>query len=154
MANCNYVNSGFVFTPVNVVTHEKEMKFNEAHMRTYAIWDAINLWKRRFKCLQTLLNHKEGRRLIHLAWPNANIINSRFDLIFISDTIQSIICACATLHNLAIQRNEQLPLDEINSPIKEIQGKEGANPRYTNMAYAQEPMALIERDNFIERHFS
>lgn len=69
LANCNYVNSSFVLTPINVVTHEKQMKYNEAHMRTYAIWDAINLWKRRFKCLQTLLNHKEGRYTFNESCP-------------------------------------------------------------------------------------
>lgn len=65
MANCNYATNGFVFTPIELVTQQKQMKYNEAHMRTYAIWDAINLWKRRFKCLQTLLNHKEGSNLEH-----------------------------------------------------------------------------------------
>lgn len=72
----------------------------------------------------------------------------------ILDTIQTIISACAALHNLAIQRNERLPLDEMNAPIKEIQGKENANARFTNMAFMQEPIALMERDNFIERYFN
>lgn len=70
-----------------------------------------------------------------------------------ADTIQSIIFACAALHNLAIQRNQQLPIDEINAPIKEIHGKESTNARFTNMAFLQEPMALIERDQFIDRYF-
>lgn len=66
LANCNYATNGFVFTPIELVTQQKQMKYNEAHMRTYAIWDAINLWKRRFKCLQTLLNHKEGSNLEYI----------------------------------------------------------------------------------------
>lgn len=74
--------------------------------------------------------------------------------IFVLDTIQTIISACAALHNLAIQRNEQLPSDEMNAPIKEIQGKENANARFTNMALMQEPIALMERDHFIERYFN
>lgn len=60
LANCNYANSGFVYTPVEVVTNQPQLRYNEAHSRTYVVWDAINLWKRRFKCLQTLFNHKEG----------------------------------------------------------------------------------------------
>lgn len=60
LADCNYSNRTFVLTPVEVVRHHKQIKFNEAHSRTYAVKDAVDLWKRRFRCLQTVLNHKEG----------------------------------------------------------------------------------------------
>lgn len=61
LANTNYANNGFVYTPVEMVVNQPQVKYNQAHMRTYAVGDAINLWKRRFQCLQTLLNHKEGK---------------------------------------------------------------------------------------------
>lgn len=64
LADCNYSNRTFVLTPVEVVRHHKQIKFNEAHSRTYAVKDAVDLWKRRFKCLQTVLNHKEGNAII------------------------------------------------------------------------------------------
>lgn len=60
LADYHYANRNFVLAPVEVPRNHRDARYNEAHRRTYAISDAVDLWKRRFKCLQTVLNHKEG----------------------------------------------------------------------------------------------
>lgn len=55
-----YANRNFILTPVEHPKNVKEWQFNEAHRVTYNIFETVELWKRRFKCLQTVLNNKEG----------------------------------------------------------------------------------------------
>lgn len=71
-----------------------------------------------------------------------------------SECTQTIITACAVLHNIAIQRKQSLPDDEINSPIIEVKGKEGAKRKYTvNTDMMQDPIFLMERNQFLQKHF-
>lgn len=60
LADKNYAARNFVMVPVEQPHNAKEWKYNEAHRKTYVIPAAVALWKRRFGCLQTVLNNKEG----------------------------------------------------------------------------------------------
>lgn len=66
LANRNYTVRNFVLTPVENPMNVKEWQYNAAHKLTYLIPKAINIWKKRFKCLQTVLNHKEGNSISRL----------------------------------------------------------------------------------------
>lgn len=60
LADKNYTLRSFVLTPVECPRDVKEWRYNEAHKKTYIVPDAVDVWKKRFKCLQTVLNNKEG----------------------------------------------------------------------------------------------
>lgn len=60
LADQNYTIRPFVMIPVPKPRTSKEWQYNDAHKKTYVIPSTINVWKRRFKCLQTVLNNKEG----------------------------------------------------------------------------------------------
>lgn len=62
LANNHYTIRNFVLTPVEHPLDVKEWHYNEAHRLTYIMPSAIETWKRRFQCLQTILNNKEGTR--------------------------------------------------------------------------------------------
>lgn len=78
------------------------------------------------------------------------------------DTTQSIIAACAVLHNIAIQRNQRLidsttvrlTTTQLTSSKESKFCENGNRKRYPNeMSIMQEPMGLLERDHFIQKHF-
>lgn len=60
LADNNYNTRSFVMTPIDNPQTGSEWRYNEAHSSTYTIPDAIDLWKRRFKCLQNVINNAEG----------------------------------------------------------------------------------------------
>lgn len=60
LADNNYMSSRFLMTPVTSPSCSSEVEFNKAHQATYNTPPAIELWKRRFKCLQCILHNKEG----------------------------------------------------------------------------------------------
>lgn len=60
LADHNYNTRSFVMTPIDSPHTANEWRYNEAHSGTYTVPAAIDLWKRRFKCLQTVINNAEG----------------------------------------------------------------------------------------------
>lgn len=61
LADKNYTIRNFVLTPVEHPMSVKDWQYNEAHSNAYVIPEAIDIWKKRFKCLQTVLNNREGK---------------------------------------------------------------------------------------------
>lgn len=64
LADRNYSSRPFVMVPVEQPRNAAELKYNEAHAKTYVVPEAVALWKRRFVCLQTVLNNKEGMKIV------------------------------------------------------------------------------------------
>lgn len=60
LADNNYPMSNFVMTPVERPRNVQDCVYNDCHKKTFNIETAVKLWKHRFKCLQTVLNNKEG----------------------------------------------------------------------------------------------
>lgn len=53
-----------------------------------------------------------------------------------------------------MQRKQPLPEDEVNAPIVEVKGKDGPKRKYAvNIDVMQDPLLLIERNNFIVKYF-
>lgn len=70
------------------------------------------------------------------------------------DCTQTIIAACAVLHNIAVQRKQLLSDDELNATIVEVKGKDGAKRKYVGgMDMMQDPLLLMERTSFVQKHF-
>lgn len=134
LAPINYAPNSFVMTPIpnlNLRSSVAEWKYNDSHRKTYSGQTAIDLWKRRFKCLQIILNNKE-------------------------DTTQNIITACAVLHNIARQRNINLSAKDEMAPITELKGKEAAKRKYpVDLDYfnLNDPIGVMERNSFVQKNF-
>lgn len=130
LAPVNYAPNSFVMTPIlNLRSNVAEWKYNDSHRKTYSGQTSIDLWKRRFKCLQIILNNKE-------------------------DTTQNIITACAVLHNIARQRNISLSSVDETAPILELKGKEAVKKNYPDMDYLNDPIGVVERNSFVQKNFS
>lgn len=78
LADHNYNTRSFVMTPIDSPRTANEWRYNEAHRATYTVPDAIELWKRRFKCLQNVINNAEGMRI-----EDRNAQSNRLYLIWI-----------------------------------------------------------------------
>lgn len=76
LADNNYPMSSFVMTPVDQPRSVQDCMYNDCHKSTNNIERVIKLWKQRFKCLQTVLNNKEGMS-IRILCPS---LESYFDL--------------------------------------------------------------------------
>lgn len=131
LAPVNYAPNSFVMTPIlNLRSNVAEWKYNDAHRKTYSGQISIDLWKRRFKCLQIILNNKE-------------------------DTTQNIITACAVLHNIARERNINLSTEDQMTPISELKGKDAVKRNYpVDMDYLNDPIGVMERNSFVQKNFS
>lgn len=157
LADKNYTLRPFVMIPVEQPSNINEWQYNQAHRKCYIIPKAIDVWKRRFKCLQTILNNKEG---ILSMIPFIGDIALKF----FSETIQSIITACAVLHNIAIQRklsHSQLSKESENNSAADLHIKPNADGTNTvpkrkyavDMVVMQEPLGLLDREHFIQKYF-
>lgn len=78
LADNNYPISNFVMTPVEHPRNVQDCMYNDCHKKTYNIDRAVKLWKQRFKCLQTVLNNKEGNTRRRVQQPNFNEISYTF----------------------------------------------------------------------------
>ncbi|XP_055918560.1 putative nuclease HARBI1 [Eupeodes corollae] len=84
-----YPNTTFLATPFLNVTNAVENLYNESQIRTRnCVERSYGVWKRRFPVLATGLRCR-------------------------LDTVQSVIVACAVLHNIAIDQNESQPPPEM-----------------------------------------
>lgn len=68
-----------------------------------------------------------------------------------TDTSQTIISACAVLHNIAIQRNQELSAADAKADIQAIDGNIHLRREFSRVVH--EPLALLDRHNFIQKHF-
>lgn len=60
LADNNYPLSNFVMTPIEQPRNVQDCIYNDCHSKTYNVEKVVTLWKQQFKCLQTVLNNKEG----------------------------------------------------------------------------------------------
>lgn len=94
----------------------QERRYNAAHIRTRNIVERVfGIWKRRFPCLRRGL-------LVKL------------------ETTMAIICATAVLHNIAVNRHENMDEEEI------------VQIAVPNIAHDNQ-IGLLFRRQFINRHF-
>lgn len=150
LADRNYAIRNYVLTPKLTPHTVKDWSFNISHKKCYCIHKSFEIWKKRFKCLQHVMNNKEGESEIYLNQPNILTVLTRF-----TETIQSIITATGVLHNIAIQRNENLSDADMGTPITEVKGKGDIDStvKLPLTMVLQEPIGLLDRDNFIEKYF-
>lgn len=148
LADNNYPSSGFVMTPVEQPENVQECMYNDCHKRTYNIEKAIKLWKQRFKCLQTVLNNKEGNSQESTKIKKISLAK----ISYFVDTTQMIIQATGVLHNIAIQRHQPIPNDNFSRIPKTSnhQYKDSRKRKY----FADTGLGLIDRDNFIAKYFT
>ncbi|KAJ8929983.1 hypothetical protein NQ314_017271 [Rhamnusium bicolor] len=109
----------YLLTPVIQPGNINENRYNTAHIRTRNIVERVfGVWKRRFPCLRRILSTK-------------------------LQTSTTIICACAVLHNIAIQqRDDNFENDElINDNIPIVNNGEN------------DQLGLMFRREFINQHF-
>ncbi|KAJ8958210.1 hypothetical protein NQ314_006440 [Rhamnusium bicolor] len=109
----------YLLTPVIQPGNINENRYNTAHIRTRNIVERVfGIWKRRFPCLRRILSTK-------------------------LQTSTTIICACAVLHNIAIQqRDDNFENDElINDNIPIVNNGEN------------DQLGLMFRREFINQHF-
>ncbi|XP_055909260.1 putative nuclease HARBI1 [Eupeodes corollae] len=89
VGDSGYTNTTFLATPFLNVTNAVENLYNESQIRTRnCVERSYGVWKRRFPVLATGLRCR-------------------------LDTVQSVIVACAVLHNIAIDENESQPPPEM-----------------------------------------
>lgn len=114
----------YLLTPLINPTTQQEENYNRAHKRTRNIVERVfGLWKRRFPCLSRMLRTK-------------------------LETTNAIICACAVLHNISIQQNEDLDFAE---PIPEHLQVNQNNDN--GFQFGRNNIGLQFRRQFIIQHF-
>lgn len=129
LANSSYPQLKNILTPISSPRTDPEKKYNSALNSTYNVPQAVELWKKRFKCLTTILANKE-------------------------ETTRSIIQATAVLHNIALQHNEKLSDSELLEAVNEPKGKEIKRVYPLDKALNSEPNALEIRSQIIKDLFS
>lgn len=80
LANERYVCTNFVLTPIEDAVEINDIRYNEAHRATYNFPKTIQLLKQRFKCLQTVLCHSEGK--IFISESQLNLCKAYFYISF------------------------------------------------------------------------
>lgn len=129
LANSSYPQLKNILTPISAPKTASEKKYNTALNSTYNVPQAVELWKKRFKCLTTILANKE-------------------------ETTRSIIHATAVLHNIALQHNEKLSDLELSEVVNEPKGKEIKRIYPLDKPLNSEPNALEIRSQIIKDLFS
>lgn len=129
LASSTYPQMKNILTVIRNPKTPAEVKYNNAHNDTYNVPQAIELWKKRFKCLTTILANKE-------------------------ETTRSIIHATAVLHNIALKHNEQLPEANRIEPVTEPKGKEIKRIFPLDKPLNSDPSAIVIREQFIQEHFA
>lgn len=118
IGDSGYAQSSFMFTPLLSPQSESQLKYNLSHVSTRNIIERFNgVWQRRFACLSRKLQN--------------NLPNTC-----------NIIVACAVLHNISIQTNQDLPEPSNDIPVVPV-------PHINDTARGS-----IIRAAFIERHFN
>lgn len=75
-------------------------------------------------------------------------------VIYISETVQTIINACVVLHNFALQRNEPPPVDDGSVEIQQIKRHEIIDRRISHLATNQiDPRGIKKRHEIIATFF-
>ncbi|KAH9637956.1 hypothetical protein HF086_016382, partial [Spodoptera exigua] len=89
-----YTISHTLLTPFRSPNSTAQENYNRSHIRTRnTIERCFGLWKRRFPCLQVGMGIK-------------------------MDTVVAVICACATLHNIALLVDDLLPINWDNIHVE------------------------------------
>lgn len=132
LADSGYKNTPYLATPYLTVDSAVKNLFNESQIRTRNVVErSYGVWKRRFPCLSL------GLRIA-------------------LERVQAVVVACAVLHNIAIDENDQLP------PV-EVEGFEEVLAATTITAGAVHEREVDERairgnqlarDFLCERHFA
>lgn len=146
LANNRYAGIDFVMTPVENVNKTTDSRYNEAHAATYNFPQAMALFMRRFQCLRTVLKFKDGE-CVDTPSIYYHILHIQIHL-SLAETIQTIIAACAVLHNIAIAGNEPLPT--LNSEIEPIRC---VSTRTVPPTPVLSERAVSNRECFILEHF-
>lgn len=129
LANSSYTPMKNVLTPVNNPKNNAQLRYNKAHANTYNVSQTVELWKKRFKCLTSILANKE-------------------------ETTRNIIHAAAVLHNIALMHKEQLPEIDLNEPLIEPKGKEIKRLFPLDTPLNPDSEAIETRDQFILENFN
>lgn len=155
LANNRYACTDYVMTPVENANTVSSLRYNEAHVATYNFPQAVALLKRRFQCLRTVLKFKDGgcdtnAKLLLMFSCLSHLWLFPFFFSF-ADTIQSIIVACAVLHNIAIAGDEPMPALNIEiEPIRCVSSNRAAAQPLRNGRGS----SISSRESFILEHFS
>jgi len=125
LSTSNYININdkYIMTVIHCAKNYNEKLYNEAFKKTINITKTMNMLKRRFKCLQTIINNKEN-------------------------IIELIINSCAILHNLTRKHHLPLPEGEENSLIKDYH----SNTRFTQAASAHDSLNDVIGDTHLNNN--
>lgn len=147
VASRRFVGRSYVKTPVETPQCLADERYNESHAHTYVTMSrAIEMWKGRFRRLQTVLNQREGTNTPSLRGVCDQL---RVCILFL-DCIQSIIAASAVLHNIAIQYNQPF-VQQVNKGTTSF--GDTFHPLSNEIGVTEEPEMVAERARFIQCHF-
>ncbi|XP_034830814.1 putative nuclease HARBI1 [Maniola hyperantus] len=118
IGDSGYAQSSYMYTPVHNPQTQPEFRYNRAHISTRNIIERFNgVWKRRFACLNRKLQN--------------NLPNTC-----------NIIVACAVLHNISIETNQEIPEPMPNLDVVPV------------LHSSDTARGSVIRAAFIARHFS